>query len=185
MIPPYPLLWPEGQTRSRPVKSQFRTELPGAMKNVAKSLTDFGYDSGKKVEDVQITSNASLTSQRPDDCGIAVWFKWAGAIRCIAVDRYDKIACNLQAVHHCIEADRTKLRHGGIHMVSAQLRAHAALPAPTQGPGCWTVLGITPGATEDEIKAAYRRKIRETANEDDRMPFNVARDQAIKEITNV
>lgn len=107
MIPPYPLAWPDEQPRSvRREKSAFRTAFAGALNNVRKSLAMFGQDSGKTVSVAQITSNASWMDQKPNDPGIAIWFEWDGALRCIAVDRYLTVAENLQAVHHVLEARR-------------------------------------------------------------------------------
>ena len=125
-IPPFPLCWPQGIPRTTRLQtSQFRTPLGGAIKNVEKSLSMFGSDSDKPVSAVVVTSNVNgLTTRAPDDVGVAIWFDWAGGRRCIAVDRYKKVADNLQAIHHVIEADRVKLRHAGIEMVKASYRAY-------------------------------------------------------------
>ena len=183
-IPPYPLAWPDTQKRTATrVKSQFRTGLIGAMKNVADSLKSFANDSGRKLEYIQITSNAGLFDSNPADPGIAVWFQWDGAMRCIAVDRYLTVAENLQAIHHVLEARRVELRHAGIEMVRTTFRGFvAALPAPGDKP--WhVVLGVDPGATKDQISAAYKARARElNGRQDDGQiqELNVARDKAMK-----
>lgn len=185
MIPPFPLLWPEGHPRTaKPEKSSFRTAFPQALKNVKESLRMFAQDSGKVLAEIQITSNASWTNDRPGDAGIAVWFEWDGAMRCIAVDRYQTVAENLQAIHHVLEARRVELRHAGINMVRTTFRGFiAALPAP--GSAHWsTILGVAPDATPDQITAAYRAKARElgaTGNDAARAELNVARDKALLE----
>jgi hypothetical protein len=187
MIPPYPLLWPDNQPRtSARGRSAFTTKFDGALKNVQTSLRLFASDSGKSITEVQITSNASWVDQRPADPGIAVWFTWDGAQRCIAVDRYATVAENLQALHHVLEARRTELRHAGINMVRTTFRGFtAALPAP--GQAHWTtILGVPPGSTRDQVQAAYRDKARElgaTGNDAARAELNVARDKAMKELT--
>ena len=130
----YPLHWPEGWSRSkRPSKSQFKTSLSGSLNNVNKSLEMFAKDSGHKIENVLISSNVTLGQQRPNDAGVAVYFSWDGISTCIAVDRYATCEENLQAIHHCIEAERVKLRHGGINLVRAAFRGYAALPPGTGG----------------------------------------------------
>lgn len=183
MIPPYPLAWPDAQKRSeKRVKSQFRTTLGGAIRNVMKSLQAFASDSARKIEDVQITSNVGLTDDKPSDPGIAVWFHWDGALRCIAVDRYLTPAENLQALHHVIEARRTELRHAGIEMVRTTFRGHvAALPAPDSKP--WhLVVGCDPNATPAEISAAYKLRARELGQRSDEaqmQELNIARDKGI------
>jgi hypothetical protein len=130
-IPAYPLAWPDGLPRTeRKVASQFRTSLSAALNNVRKSLEAFGRDSGKAVTDLSISSNVTLGQDRPPDTGVAVWFEWDGQQRCIAVDRYPKAEDNLQAIHHVLEARRTEMRHGGLHVVRQTFKGFTALPAP-------------------------------------------------------
>jgi hypothetical protein len=130
-IPAYPLAWPDGLPRTeRKVQSQFRTSLTAALNNVRKSLEAFGRDSGKAVTDLSISSNVTLGQDRPPDTGVAVWFEWDGQQRCIAVDRYPKPEDNLQAIHHVLEARRTEMRHGGLHVVRQTFKGFTALPAP-------------------------------------------------------
>ncbi len=185
MIPPFPLLWPDGHPRVKSrERSAFRTGFSQALKNVKDSLRLFAHDSGTALSSVQITSNASFMDEKPADPGIAVWFEWDGALRCIAVDRYQTVAENLQAIHHVLEARRVELRHAGINMVRTTFRGFvAALPAP--GAAHWTtILGVPATATEEDIAAAYRAKARElgaTGNDAARCELNVARDKALQE----
>jgi hypothetical protein len=66
----YPLHWPPEWPRSKQqTTSQFKTTLAGALKNVQESLRMFGTDSGKKVENVLISSNVTLGKQNPPDTG--------------------------------------------------------------------------------------------------------------------
>lgn len=160
MTQAYPLHWPDGWPRSKnPGKSQFQTSLSAAIHNVQDSLRRFAADSGRKVEAVIVSSNVSLMERNPQDSGVAVYFTWDGLSTCIAVDRYQRIEENLQAIHHVIEAERTKLRHGGLNLVRAAFRGYAALPPPSvtkKHP--WEILGILANATADEIDTAYREK---------------------------
>jgi hypothetical protein len=182
-IPPYPLAWPDTQKRTATkAKSAFRTGLTGAMDNVSKSLRAFAQDSEKRLEYCQITSNAGLFDQKPADPGIAVWFEWDGALRCIAVDRYQTVAENLQAIHHVLEARRVELRHAGIEMVRTTFRGFvAALPAPDAK--SWSdILGVPKNATADQISAAYKARARDLAQRGDQeqlVELNVARDRAM------
>ena len=157
----YPLHWPESWPRTtRPASSQFKTTLTGAIGNVQDSLRLFGADSGHKVENVVVSTNVSLMERNPKDAGVAVYFSWDGISTCIAVDRYQKIEENLQAIHHVIEAERTKLRHGGLNLVRAAFRGYAALPPPaSKSPH--DILGVRPGASHEEIDAAFRQKAKE------------------------
>ncbi|MEM1189896.1 MAG: J domain-containing protein [Pseudomonadota bacterium] len=159
-ISAYPLQWPPNWPRAkRPQKSQFKTSLSGALKNVTKSLELLGSDSGKKVEQVVVSSNVTLGQQNPDDRGVVVYFTWDGISTCIPVDRYTKVEDNLQAIHHCIEADRTKLRHGGIHQIRAAYHGAAQLPPPSEpSASWWSVLGVADDAPPDVVKRAYNRR---------------------------
>lgn len=186
-IPPYPLHWPDGVPRSaRRSSSKFRTTLAGAVDNVTTSLRRFGADSGRAVSGVVATSNVLglLGGVTGRDPGVAVWFVWDGEQRCFAVDIYDTVAANLQAIHHVIEARRTEMRHGGLSVVRQTFRGFtAALPAP--GRPWWVVLGVDSTASADAIDAAYRRLARE--HHPDRggsgalmAELNAARDDALR-----
>lgn len=163
MIQPYPLAWPDGLARTeRKAASQFRTQLSAAIKNVKKSLAAFASDTGKPVANVVVSSNvAALALEPPKDTGVAIWFEWEAQQRCIAVDRYPKVEDNLQAIHHILEARRTEMRHGGLHIVRQTFRGFVALPAP-EGARPWReVLELTGPVTAAQIKDAYRAKARE------------------------
>ena len=162
MIPPYPLCWPDGLPRSeRKSASQFRTTLSAAINNVKGSLQMFGKDTGKAVANISVTSNvAGIAFDMTHDTGVSVWFDWDGAQRCIAVDRYPKVQDNLQAIHHIIEARRTEMRHGGLHIVRQTFKGFVALPAP-EGAKPWrNLLGLkgVSGVTKAQVEAAYREK---------------------------
>jgi hypothetical protein len=160
MIPPYPLSWPDGVPRTeRRVTSQFKTGLNAALANVRKSLEAFGRDSGKAVSEISISSNITLGEGKPQDPGIAVWFTWDDQQRCIAVDRYPKPEDNLQAVHHVLEARRTEMRHGGLHVVRQTFKGFTALPAPPGRKSWREILGFRPDeqlAGSASIDARYR-----------------------------
>lgn len=160
MTQAYPLSWPDGLPRTTTkATSQFKTGLPAALKNVRASIEAFGRDSGKRVEGVVISSNVTLGAERPADTGVALWFAWDGASRCIAVDRYPKVEDNLQAIHHILEARRTEMRHGGLHIVRQTFKGFVALAAPA-GSQWWQVLEVVQTATAEQIDAAYREKAR-------------------------
>lgn len=188
-IPPYPLTWPEGLPRTeRKASSQFRTSLSAAINNVKKSLQAFAQDTGRRVEDVSVTSNvAGISFEPPKDTGVAVWFEWEGAQRCIAVDRYPKVEDNLQAIHHILEARRTEMRHGGLHIVRQTFKGFVALPLPPDAKPWREVLGLRGPVTADQVKAAYREKAKsahpDTGGSKDQMAvLTRARDEALAAI---
>lgn len=181
----YPLTWPDGWTRTKsPAKSQFKTSLAGAIKNVTGSINAFSNDSDRKIDGFMVSSNVTLFDQSPADAGVAIYFTWDGISTCIAVDRYLKVEENLQAIHHVIEAERTKLRHGGLNLVRAAFRGYAALPPPSAyRRDCWEVLGLKPGAGHDDIDFAYKKLAKalhsDKGGDDKAMAdLNAARDKA-------
>ena len=138
--------------------SQFKTSLAKAMDNVDGSLRRFASDSGKKLENVMISSNFSLAERKPEDPGVSCFFTWDGLDTCICVDRYNKLEDNLQAIHHCLEAERTKLRHGGINLVRAAFRGYAALPPPTTSAEPWyEILKVQENSIPLLVEGAYKK----------------------------
>lgn len=161
-ITAYPLTWPQAFSRSKQQeKGQFRTTLNGALKNVEDSLRKFADDSGKKLENVVISSNVTLGVSKPADPGVAVWFTWDGLGLCIAVDRYNTVEANLQAIHHIIEARRVELRHGTLALVRATFTGFRSLPAPAGKREWWDVLECRRDASPEVIREQYRRLARQ------------------------
>lgn len=157
----YPLTWPDNMPRTeRRQSSQFRTTLSAALVNVRKSLEAFGRDTNKAVTDIILSSNVGgLDPGQPEDPGVAAWFTWDGAQRCVAVDRYPKVEENLQAIHHVLEARRTEMRHGGLHIVRQTFKGFTALPAPPGRKQWREVLKITAtNVSLTDIDEAYRRQ---------------------------
>lgn len=136
-----------------------------AIRNVTDELRRFGADSGKTIQNVVLSSNVTLTDQQPRDPGVACYFRWDGIDCCIAVDRYQKVEENLQAISLVIEAERTKLRHGGLNIVRAAFRGYAALPPPVDAGGnlprpWWDVLGIQQDSKLADAEARYRELVK-------------------------
>lgn len=196
---PYPLQWPETMPRWAKARDsgQFKTSLPGAIKNVRESLQRFANDSGKQITGIVISSNVSLGADKPSDPGVSVWFTWDGLSVCIPVDRYSKVEANVQAIHHIIEARRTELRHGTLALVRATFSGFAALPAPAGPDGVtpirkksWReVFGLIPigPVTQEEIEAAFRRLAKSChpdkpgGSSEAMKELNIARETALRE----
>jgi hypothetical protein len=87
------------------------------------------------------------------------WVTRAGTpAKCMAVDRYDKVADNLAAVAATLEAFRAVERHGGAAILDRAFVGFAALPAPAAWQrDWWNVLELSQDATADQVRAAHRR----------------------------
>lgn len=154
----WPLSWPAGWSRTeRPTYSKFKVTLQQALQNVQGALRRFGADTGSEVKGLIISSNYTLGNESPKDGGVAVYFQWEGRDACIAVDRYIKLQDNLQAVFHVLEAERTKMRHGGLNIVRTSFRGYTALPPSSKKP--WRdVLGSC--ASLSDAETAFKAKAR-------------------------
>lgn len=195
MTQAFPLHWPDSIPRhsGKREAGQFRTGLNAALENARKSLIAFGRETGASIdpETIIFSSNVGgLGSGAPKDPGIALWFQWDGAMRCIPIDRYSKPEANLQAIHHIIEADRTKLRHGSIAIVRAAYSGFIALPSPGGRKRAWReVLGFPPSSkpVHAEVDARYRALAKKHhpdagGSAAAMAELNAARDEALKEI---
>jgi len=94
----------------------------------------------------------------PDDPGAAVYFRLSGKPRCLACDRWDRVADNIAAVAQHIDALRRIDRYG-VGTMEQAFAGYAALPPSTQD--WWLILGVAPTATlaqvDDAFKALARR----------------------------
>lgn len=111
------------------------------------------------------SSVSTLMVQEPRDSGVAMYFRWDNMDSCIAVDRYATPAVNLQAIVHIVEAERTKLRHGGFNIVRAAFRGYTVLPPPKGpdgqlAPPWWGVLGFPAEPTLGEAETKYRELVK-------------------------
>jgi hypothetical protein len=185
-IPAYPLQWPSGWKRTAPATrtrakfsagtstthqwSDGRTTtwrgkreltIAEAVSRVREQLAKMGV-----ADDCVISTNLQLrldglprSGQRePDDAGVAVyWRADAGETpRCMAIDRYDRVADNLAAIAATLDAMRAIERHGGAEILNRAFTGFTALPSGSTTH--WSdVLGVAENASRAEIEAAYRR----------------------------
>lgn len=160
MTQAFPLNWPFGKPRtSHPARSKFGARsVEGSRQILLKQLRLLG---GK---DLILSTNIKLrldgapySNQTPPvDKGVSVYFKWKGNQMCFACDRWDRIEDNIYAVAMTIDALRGIERWGSGDMVQQAFTGFVALPAPERPED---VLGVRAGATQDEIEAAFRKKL--------------------------
>ena len=166
-IKAYPLQWPAGWERTEPGSHQSARFSNRSRHWSAKRLT-INEGTGRVLEqlanmridpdDVVISSNLLLRldgfprsgQAEPSDGGVAVyWLTSTGETKCIAIDRYDRVADNLAAVAATLDAMRAIERHGGAEILNRAFSGFTALPPPS---GDWRDV-LDPA----DPKGSYRR----------------------------
>jgi len=174
----YPLTWPPGWKR---ITSRTRAKFIGkasrmvqgdggprweakrdltieqATRRVLDELRRFGIPDWRVI----ISTNLKLRldglprsgQPAPKDPGAAVYWKDGDQERCIAIDRYDRVADNLAAIAATLDAMRAIERHGGATILDRAFTGFTALPAPEQP---FQVLGVGANASREEVERAYR-----------------------------
>lgn len=97
---------------------------------------------------------------QPDDPGAAVyWTTKKGEQRCMAVDKFHKVADNLAAIAGTLEALRTVERYGGAAILDRAFTGFQSLPPPMDVRTWRQVLGIPEGASvaAADLEVYYRR----------------------------
>jgi len=179
-IDAYPLTWPEGWKRTPParrVRAKFSkgerqySSAPGGgsrfthrditiadgVRRVLAELDRLGVAAGDSIIStnvrVRLDGLPYSTSSEPDDPGAAVYWRRRkeASPRCMAIDRYDRVADNLAAIAATLNAMRAIERHGGAVILERAFTGFTALPPPgkTAARGWRDVL-----ATEGEIESA-------------------------------
>lgn len=179
----FPLSWPDGWKRTQPISrthAQFgrtdtklnqqgqalyagkkRLSVADAVSRLLGELRRMGIPDWNVI----VSTNVPLrldgmprSDKEPADPGAAVYWKKNDkqAMRCMAIDRYTRVADNLAAIAATLEAMRAIERHGGGTILERAFLGFAALPEKaTQH---WReVLGIegtpTPQLVEDRFRA--------------------------------
>lgn len=152
----YPLSWPAGWRRTTPAQrdrarfgkrgqssyGSWQTKnalsIAQAVERVRQQIRMMGIED----DDVVISTNLVLrldglprsNQAEPADPGVAVYWEdrhQRGAPpRCMAVDRYDRVADNLAAIAATLDAMRAIERHGGAVVLERAFSGFTALPAP-------------------------------------------------------
>lgn len=162
----FPLYWPTGWKRiANRADATFNRNgkdltLFDGVQRVLESLVRMGIGEA----DVIISTNVRTRldgrprsgEPKPEDPGACVyWQPGAGAMRCMAIDRYTEVADNLAAISATLEAMRAIERHGGAAILDRAFAGFTALPAPDRP---WDeVLGVSIPASAEEVQAAYRK----------------------------
>ena len=177
-IPAYPLQWPEGWKRTHPAQREHgrfsrKSTQPGRSYPTQRELTineavtrlrDELGRMGVSDDDLVINTNLKLRldglpksdQRQPNDAGaVAYWRDRAGNTRCMAIDRYHRVADNLAAIAATIEAMRAIERHGGAEILNRAFTGFTAIE--DQSKPWHAVLGVPAHAATDDVRTAYRR----------------------------
>ncbi len=169
----YPLTWPHGWKRSTVREdSKFNRKVNGknwprrnvtineAVDKVLAELKVMGVPDWNVI----ISTNLKLRNdgwpradqREPDDRGVAVWWRDGDNERCIALDKYTRVACNLYAIGKTIEALRGIDRWGSGEILQRTFTGFEALPGPA-GNAWWEVLGVSAHTPTIDVEAAYKK----------------------------
>jgi hypothetical protein len=187
MAEAYPLYWPEGWKRSRfREESRFKTGFGAARNLLFAELNRLGANKVILSTSVPLRNDGlPRANTRPDggDSGVSVYFKRNGKDMVFACDKYRETCDNIYAIAKTIDAMRGIERWGASDMMERAFSGFKALNAENDGESWWSILGCTAHASNDEIDAAYKRKIREVhpdagGSHEAMTKVNIARDQA-------
>lgn len=159
----WPLGWKRSQHRTQSRFSQSRSYSASAQE-IRIEVKRLG------GRDLAVTSNLRLRGdglpyadqRRPDDPGVAIYFKLDGEPVVFACDAYVRPEDNLYAIAKTIEAKRGILRWGCATGVR-EFTGYAALPETIQAgraaydPPIREVLGVAADAQLDDVREAYRK----------------------------
>lgn len=164
VIARYPLQWPAGWRRSRSTsRAAFRAarrslSVSEGVQRVLHELNVMGVSQNDVVVSTNVRTRLDGTPRsdqaEPHDSGVAVYWRRGKETRCMAIDRYDRVADNLAAIAATLDAMRAIERHGGGAILDRVFQGFTALPAPESW---WQVLGLKdPDATREQIETAHR-----------------------------
>jgi len=178
----YPLAWPLGWTRT-PTSERRRAEF-GKTQRVAQgdriiekrralSVAEAAQRLETEIDRLDgagaiLSTNLRLRldgvprveGREPLDVGAAVYFTLKGQAICLACDRWDRVADNVAALAQHIDALR-RIERYGVGKIEQAFRGYLALPPMVSGVEWWTVLGVSPNATLDDVEEAFRRRARD------------------------
>jgi len=168
----YPLQWPHGRPRTKSrSSSSFKITPRRAYDELLDELKRFGAASPVVSSNAPLRQDgrgpyADALDDKLDDPGVAVYFMRKKRLVCLACDTYRTVFENVRALGLSIKALRDMDRWGAGQVLDQAFEGFTALPPPDsmgEAPDSawWVVLGVSPDATEQDIRAAYKTKARE------------------------
>lgn len=164
-ISAYPLAWATIYPRTPQHKretARFEVGFSVARDDLLNELRLLG------AKNLVISSNVPLRRdglpyahfREPDDPGVAVYFSIKGKNYSLCCDRWLLVKDNLRAIGLHITAMRG-MERWGVGSVEQALAGYQALPPAGSERKWWEILGVSPRASNEEIKAAYLKLARQ------------------------
>lgn len=176
----FPLAWPQGWTRTHHInreRATFRSSktssyldsngqsvtsksakpltVSDAIKRLSDELSRLGATSEILSTNVVTRLDGLPRSNQPEptDPGAAVYFKLKGKPRCLACDKWNRVADNIAAIAQHIDALRRIDRYG-VGTMEQAFAGYAALPPSADD---WrTVFGLAQHATMADVETKFR-----------------------------
>ena len=162
----YPLAWPLQWTRTSPharARAHFKSyrqamTVATALQRLSGELARLGATHEVLSTNVQTRLDGMPRSGQaePSDPGAALYFKLKGQDRCLACDKWTRIADNIAALAQHIDALR-RIERYGVGTMEQAFAGYAALP-PDASTDWWIVLGVRADASQDEVDRAFREQ---------------------------
>jgi hypothetical protein len=134
--------------------------IADAVGRILKELSAMGISSERAIISTSVKPRLDglpRSGREPSEPGAAVYWESRNSKtqRCMAIDKYARVADNLAAIAATLEAMRAIERHGGAEILDRAFLGFAALPQKATQP--WReVLGISGSATIELIESRYR-----------------------------
>lgn len=189
----YPLSWPDGWKRTdrhKRQRSAFRSR--GGQLTVAAAVQRLSGELGRLGAtgeilstnvDVRLDGLPRSGQPEPSDSGAAVYFKLKGKDRCLACDRWNRVADNVAAIAQHIDALR-RIERYGVGTIEQAFAGYTAI-GHSASADWWLELRVSEHATWEQIETAYRALAREVhpdagGSHEAMARLNAARDAAKK-----
>jgi hypothetical protein len=168
----FPLSWPDGWPRTpshQRRRAAFGTKQRNDYKRQLTVATAMGRLIGQLARlgaksellstnlDIRLDGLPRSGQAEPEDRGAAVWFWLKKKPLCLACDKWDRVADNIGAIAHHIDALRRIDRYG-VGSIEQAFAGYVALPP--KATEWWVILGVRPDASLDEVNARFRELAR-------------------------